>query len=182
MRMNPDADMGDRGGFGEPSHAHAGAGALARSVPRVVRARSVLVVMVAFKWDLELAGREAKAVARGLYGYPFTAAMHSKRQIAYIVQTDLTAQQLLARLSEPLAAGAVECGWVFTPGADAACSLPLEPMAEKITDAWREVRRFNARLPSRRNPQRLFDRVVEIDGGTVTTKILDQHPLEARRS
>jgi hypothetical protein len=54
-------------------------------------------------------------------------------------------------------------------------------MAEKIADAWREVRRFNRRFTARHLPASIFERTVAIEGGTATTIILDNHPLRAAR-
>jgi hypothetical protein len=173
MRMDPMADMmvGTTRSRRQISTA-----------PRVKHARTVIVVMVAFKWDLELCSREAKAVARGLFGYPLGAAMHSKRQIAYVVQIDLSAEQVISRLREQLAAGCIENAWAFTPGADVAGILPLDALSEKVAKAWREVRQFN-KLFSREIKAALQQRVVPMANGrgeTVTT-ILDDHPLRARR-
>jgi len=172
------ADMADRSAFGQTEpRAHAPA-------PRATRARTVIVVMVAFKWDLERCAREAMAIKRGLYGYPLHAAMHSKRQIAYIVEIDLTAAEVIERLREPLQAGCVERAWAFTPGADVAANEPLDAFTEKVAEAWRNVRRFNASRAYRRLPSSLFERTTPMDGdrGEVTTLILDEHPLRRGRA
>jgi hypothetical protein len=177
--MDPTADMASRVAVGAAvgaSHTHALAS-------RATRARTVLVVMAVFTYDVTHCPREAKSIARALYGYPFKAAIYAARMIGYIVQTDLTADEMMERVREPLAAGCIDRGWVFTPGADVASNLPLDPFVEKVADAWREVRRFNASPPSRRLPETIFAiaRPIEGERGEVSTRILDHHPLRPAR-
>lgn len=145
--------------------------------------RTVLVLMVAFNWDLERCAGEAKAIARTLRGYPFKAAMHSKRQIAYIVQTHMDARQLLRHAGDTLNAGCVERAWAFTPGADVAANAPLDAFTEKVAEAWASVRNYNARLRVRRLPAHIFEREERLEGerGRVITRILDDHPLDRSR-
>lgn len=175
MRMNPEADMAGREGIGAESR---------RSLPRTTpgRPRTVLLLVVAVRWDLEYCAREVQAIARTLHGFPFRPAMHSKRQVAFVCQTDLSAVQLMARAAPSLSAGCVERAWAFTPGADIASNEQLDRLTDLVEEAWREVRRYNARIPKRKLPTETLHRVDrhEDGRGETITRILDDHPLERR--
>lgn len=112
--------------------------------------RTVIVVMVAMKVDLENCRREAFAVAKALHGLPFKPAMHSKRQLAYVVQTALTSTQLMdrVRVAAENGEGLVENVWCFTPGVDVVGMLPFDTLTDHIRAAWAEVRKWN-------NPQNM---------------------------
>lgn len=143
--------------------------------------RTVLVLMVAFNWDITNCEREAKAIARGLYGFPFRATLHAKRQIGYVVETHLNARQLVQRLDDALEQGCIQNAWAFTPGADVASVAQMDPLTDHIANAWASVRRYNQRLHLKRLPPHLFERTEPIPGepkGTVITRILDRHPLD----
>jgi|GEM_PF-6435729 len=107
--------------------------------------RTVIVVMVAMKVDLENCKREAFAIAKALHGLPFKPAMHSKRQLAYVVQTSLTAKALMDRVRGPAenGEGLVENVWTFTPGVDVTGLLPFDSLTDHIRNAWMEVRKYN---------------------------------------
>ncbi|RUT32630.1 hypothetical protein EMQ25_05640 [Arsenicitalea aurantiaca] len=176
QRMNPDDDMANRAGFGQPSSI-----GMKSTAPQSKKPRTVIVLMVAFKYDLEHCPRESLAIGKSLWGYPLKAAMHSKRQIAYVVQTDLTAAQIMDRARSALSAGCVEQAWAFTPGADIASNLPLDALVDKVAEAWISVRRFNSRL-KRRIPPETFVTVTPMENakGEIMTRILDEHPLQHR--
>lgn len=171
IRMDPDADMG----LTSAPRAKA-EWAVPPKAPR-----TVLVVMVCFNYDFTHCGHEAQAVSRALRGYPIRAAMHSKRQIAYVVETHMTAPELMTFLKAPLSAGCIERAWVFTPGADVAANTPMDSFTEKVGQAWQSVRRYNARLRLRYLPASVFERslpMAENAKGRIITRILDDHPLD----
>jgi hypothetical protein len=172
-RMDPEADMAL--GAAKPG--------LRQKVVQPSAPRTVIVVMVCFKYGREHCGGDALAILRGMRGWPVNAAMHADRQIAYVVETHLTAQQMLNYLKEPLSAGSIDRAHAFTPGADVACSLPLDPLEEKVRRAWASVRRYNNKHRFRRLPSHIFDRVEPMAygaKGTISTRILDDHPLATR--
>lgn len=170
IRMDPDADMG----FAVPK-------AKAEWAIPPKAPRTVIVIMVAFNYDYSLCHHEAQAISRAMRGYPIRAAMHSKRQIAYILETHMSAGDIVKYLHAPLSAGCIERAWAFTPGADVAANQPLDSFTDKVAAAWTSVRRYNARLRLRYLPASIYERSVPMDDnpkGTVITRILDDHPLD----
>jgi len=154
------------------------------AVPRVharaARARTVIVVMVALKWDVEHCHREVKAISQALRGLPWRPALHGRRQIGFVIQSDVPAADVLGVvLKEALSAGCVERAWAFTPGADIACVEPMDALTDRVAEAWRAVRRHNAKF-SRLSKGWIFERREPMPDGrgeTITT-ILDNHPLD----
>lgn len=112
--------------------------------------RTVIVVMVAMKVDLENCRREAFAVGKSLHGWPFKASMHSRRQLAFVVQTSLTSTKLMegVRAAAENGEGLVENVWCFTPGVDVVGMLPFDTLTDHVRAAWTEVRKWN-------NPQNM---------------------------
>ena len=105
--------------------------------------RTVLVLMVAVRWDIDKCGREIMALSKRLQRWPFHPTMHSKRQVAYVIETDLTAKGLVDSLGHTSEAGCIENIWAFTPGKDIASIMPLDPLTERIQGAWANVRKWN---------------------------------------
>lgn len=105
--------------------------------------RTVLVLMVAVRWDIENCAREIQAITKRLKAWPLHAAMHSKRQIAYVVETDLTAKGLMDSLGFTAEVGCIENIWAFTPGRDIASLLTFDPLTERVQGAWANVRKWN---------------------------------------
>lgn len=107
--------------------------------------RTVIVVMVAMKVDLENCRREAYAVGKSLHGWPFKASMHSRRQLAFVVQTSLTAPKLMegVRTAAENGEGLVENAWCFTPGRDVVGMLPFDTLTDHVRAAWAEVGKWN---------------------------------------
>lgn len=105
--------------------------------------RSVFMIVIALNWDADLAFRQLQAITKKLHGLPFRPSMHSKRQIAYIVQFSGTAKQLMDRLGDTIEAGCVENAWVFTPGTNIVCKHPIDPLTDHVKDAWADVGKWN---------------------------------------
>jgi len=181
VRMDPDADMEltalKRLDSSRPNFR--------AKVNQPKQPRTVILIMVTFKYDYKAAPREVLAISRGLHGWPVHGVLHAERQVGYVVETHLNAQQMLDYLKGPLVAGCIERAHAFTPGADAAATMVLDPLAEKIAKAWASVRRYNAGLHLRRLPPTIFERSLPLADdpkGTVITRILDNHPLDRKRA
>jgi hypothetical protein len=103
--------------------------------------QTVLLVMVAFKWDLERCGSEIEKMKRSLGSHPVRAAMHAKRLIAFVVQTSLNSRDLMNRMGSSLRQGCVERAWVYTAGSDIVATDEVDPLTERVAAAWAEVRK-----------------------------------------
>ena len=121
--------------------------------------RTVLLVMVCVKYNYEDCAKEVLNLSRRLQGLPFRPAMHSKRQIAYVVQTDLVSHELMDRLGDTVHAGCIERVWIFTPGQDVVSDLSPDPLADYIKAAWVNVREWNQAKNMRRpKPREIFEK------------------------
>ena len=172
VRMNPEEDMRREA----PSSS---------KVFQPIAPRTVVAVMVTFKYPRDLCAHDAAGILREFRGWPVQATMHGDRQIAYIVQTHLTPPQLRAYLAEPLSVGSVQAAHLFTPGADVVSTNAIDQFEEVVTKAWAGVRQYNERHRFRRPPQEFLERTEPMsDGtrGTITRRVLDDHPLAQRRT
>lgn len=106
--------------------------------------RSVRKITVTTKYDIENCHREVMNLRRKLDGFPVAAAMHSKRLIAFIVQTHLTSQQLMDSLGDTTEAGCFDRVWVETAGIDVVANLPLDPLTDRVKAAYASVRKWNS--------------------------------------
>lgn len=182
MRMDPEADMANRStvfGAVEPPPDDP-----PPSQPD--GPRTVLVLLVVFKFGMDKAQQDAIRIYRAVGGMPRSPVLHGDRQMGIVLQTSYSAAELRAHLEPVLDAGSIFNAWVFTPGADVECMLPLDPFKDAVEAAWRNVRRYNEkRTIHRRLPRKFFelDREVEEYGrkGVATVAILDDHPFDRKR-
>jgi len=107
------------------------------------KTRTVLVLMVAVKWDIDKCAKEIMAITKKIQAWPYHPTMHSKRQVAYVIETDLNARGLMNSLGYTAEAGCIENIWAFTPGKDIASILPMDPFTERVQGAWANVRKWN---------------------------------------
>jgi hypothetical protein len=165
--------MKARGGFGQPSPERAAAAVTA--MPR--RARTVIVVHAVFKYSLDKAKQDILRINKAFGKVKRHPVLHGDRQCGWVCETHYTADQLMGLLREAFSADCVANAWAFTPGADVASVLPLDPFTDRVREAWSNVRDWNRGIP-RKAPETFFATSRPIPGGTVATRILDDHPLQ----
>lgn len=104
-------------------------------------------------YDVTLAARDvnaiSKAIVRAING-SVKAAMHSKRLIAFVCPTSLSATDLQTSIHEDLMRGSVEAAWLMTAPSDVVSRYPIDPLTDRIADAWKLVREQQAKAARRR--------------------------------
>ncbi|KKB12381.1 hypothetical protein VE25_07465 [Devosia geojensis] len=124
--------------------------------------RTVHIIMVLFKFDTEHCQKEIGAIRHRLNGLRYKAAMQTRYAHAFVVQTHLTADELMDQVRPVVSTDCVpsiERAWCFTPGADIAASEVLDPLTDYVREAWEEVRRWNDPARHRKpSPTQIFER------------------------
>ncbi len=177
MRLDPDADMQTRGGYGG-SVAIASPAPDASHGPR--RPRTVIVLLVVFTYGMDKAVQDVQAINRALGKIKRRPVMHGDRQVAWVMETHFTAAQIMDLTRATLSRDCVASAWAFTP-ADVASVMPIDPFSDRVLEAWSSVRDWNRTTP-RLSPEAFTSTRGMPDGrGEVITRILDDHPLVDRR-
>lgn len=141
------------------------------------RPRTVLVLMAVLKYPMAQASRDLMDVNRAMGSIKRRPVMHDDRTIGWVLETSLTADQVMGLTREVLSRDCFANAWCFTPGADVASLLPLDPFTDRVREAWSNAREWNRGIP-RKAPETFFATSRPIPGGTVATRILDDHPLQ----
>lgn len=145
LRMNPDADMSYR----QRRRLRPVGDRLPRGANRV------LMVLVTFKYDFTMQDSTVMDVSKAIVaatGGSIKAAMHGRRQISFVVPTSLATAQLKERIAHTLDAGGIENAWVMTAPTDIVARDVLDPLADRVGQAWNAVRQ--AGKPFDRRPTR----------------------------
>jgi hypothetical protein len=174
MRMDVEADMTSRAGVGQRDIAPPS------KVTGKRAARTVIVVHVVFRYSIEQARQDILRINKAFGKIKRLPVLHGDRQCGWVCETQFTADQIMDLLRDCLSAGCVENAWAWTPGADIASILPLDPLTDRVREAWRNVRDWNRAMP-RRAADGFLATARPIPGGTAITRVLDDHPLERSR-
>jgi hypothetical protein len=77
--------------------------------------------------------------------------MHSKLGIGLVIQTTETQDELMNRLRPIVEGQSVETAWCYTPCETVASLHSLDPLKERVREAWRAVNAYNnpPKRPSR---------------------------------
>lgn len=115
----------------------------------------VLLLQVMLKRDAEWCAKEVADLFRAIRRHA-RRAMHCSRNIAFVIQTDETPEQLVNRLALYLDVSAFEAYWCMTPGNDVVSSNgSLDPLASHIRDFAGIVEcRQRREAQNMRNPKR----------------------------
>jgi hypothetical protein len=104
---------------------------------------SVRLLLVATKFDIEEHAHEITKVGRAIQR-PFKPAMHSRRSIAFVIETEETSEQLVKRMRPVLNNDRFLNFWAFTPGSDIAGRDGVnDPLATYVIGAHARVRQRN---------------------------------------
>jgi hypothetical protein len=172
--LNIEDDMNTRGGFGEQQ--------IVAPVPEKPTGprhpRTVLVVNALFKYGMDKCRQDVIRINKAFGKVKRRPVLHGDRHCGWVLETHFTAEQIMGLLREALMADCIENAWVWTPGADVTSVMPLDPFTDRVREAWQSVREWNRTVP-KRPPETFFATSRRIEGGTVATRILDEHPLRA---
>ncbi len=145
------------------------------------RPRTVLVLMTVLRYSMDNAARDLMTVNKAMGSIKRRPVMHGDRTIGWVLETSLTADQVMQLTREALSRDCFANAWCFTPGADIASIMPLDPLTDRVAEAWSSVRDWNARLPIKQREELLaIARPIQDGRGVSATRILDDHPLARR--
>jgi hypothetical protein len=145
------------------------------------RPRTVLVLMAVLRYSMDNAARDLMAVNKAMGSIKRRPVMHGDRTIGWVLETHFNADEVMTLTRGALSRDCFANAWCFTPGADIASLLPLDPLTERVAEAWSSVRDWNARLPVKQRDALLAIARPMRDGrGLSATRILDDHPLLRR--
>lgn len=115
--------------------------------------RTVLLIVTAWKVDLELVQREIERISTVLSELvPVKRAMHANRMITFVMVTEQSIPKVAAHLSDETAGmSLLENHWVMPASDEIVAREALDALQHHVHEAWVSVRDHNnpPRRPSR---------------------------------
>lgn len=147
--------------------------------------KNVLVLQVIFKWDLEHCKNEIGAINRAI-AQKFKRAMHASRNMAFVITTHETEQNLMNRLAFVLDQGCIEDAWCFeAPRVVVSTRKTLDTLENFIRIAYSEIGKSRnpkyieqRQRPAPRREVKLTEDVIS----STPVKVFGESPPKRRKS
>lgn len=115
--------------------------------------KQVLVLQIMFKRDLEYCADELRVIHRAI-AQTYKRAMHTSRNIGFVVTTSESSQELMSRLRSVLDEGPIEAMWCYSAPSD------LVSNRGGLDSLETYIKLANAEIGKRRNPE--YVREIEV--------------------